>query len=312
MNALLIILLGKRNLQIIGGDMKLTTTPLHAKFGVSIADVDLSDVSSDHIFPEIRAAFEEHSALLFRGQNLDAASHKRLALLFGPLENRPAMAAGKDIAFEVSDVSNKTKSGVSEPKAHQSLNLQSNMLWHTDSTFLPKPALVNILASKTLPSSGGQTELVSTRAGWADMPRDMRDKLKDTIIWHRLSNSRKQISAELAALEVMTQWPDRPWRAVWPNPVNGREALLIASHAFSIEGMGFKEGKQLIAEAIDFCTQPECIYSHNWQLGDVLIWDERATMHRGQPWPYEEARSLNSICCSVTPSDGLDLVRIVS
>jgi alpha-ketoglutarate-dependent 2,4-dichlorophenoxyacetate dioxygenase len=291
--------------------MNLKTKPLHPKFGVSVENVDLCDVSSDVLFPQIRDAFEEHSALLFRDQHLDDAAHTRLAQLFAPLENRTAMAAGRDTEFSVSEVSNKTEDGVTDPESLHTLNLQANMLWHTDSTFLALPSLVNILAAETLPSSGGQTELVSTRVGWAEMPEDMRNKLKDAVIWHRLSNSRQGISAELASLDVMTQWPDRPWRAVWPNPVNGREALLIASHAFAIEGMGVIEGKELIAAAMDFCVKPDNIYSHNWRKGDVLIWDERATMHRGQPWPYDEPRSLRSICCSATVADGLDQVRIV-
>ena len=100
-------------------------------------------------------------------------------------------------------------------------------------------------------------------------------------------------------------------RAVWPNPVTGEEALFIASHAFAIEGMGHAESQELLAQAIAFCTQTEFVYTHPWQVGDVLIWDERATLHRGRPWPYAEPRTLESICCSVTEADGLASVRIV-
>ena len=89
----------------------------------------------------------------------------------------------------------------------------------------------------------------------------------------------------------MNQWPDRPWKAIWPNPVTGEEALYIASHSFAIEGMGLGEGQELIDAAIEFCTQPQYVYSHSWEVGDVLIWDERAVLHRGQPWPYEEAQN---------------------
>ncbi|MBZ0128063.1 MAG: TauD/TfdA family dioxygenase [Rhodobacteraceae bacterium] len=289
----------------------LKTTPLHPKFGVAVHGVDLREVTASHLYPDIRALFEEHSALLFTGQDLDPDSHTRLAELFGPLENRSAMSQGRDVAFEVSPVSNETDDGVAAADSLHVLNLQGNMLWHTDSTFLPLPALVNILTARVVPSSGGATELASTRIGWAEMPDDMRARLKDAIIWHRLSNSRAEISAELANLPAMTRWPDRPWRAIWPNPVNGRDSLLIASHSFAVEGMGHDEGRRLIAEAIAFCTRPENVYSHQWQVGDVLIWDERATLHRGRPWPYEEARTLMSICSSVRDSDGLAAVRIV-
>ena len=139
----------------------------------------------------------------------------------------------------------------------------------------------------------------------------MRDRLKDAVIWHRLSHSRKKISPELGAMPVMNRWPDRPWKAIWPNPVTGEEALYIASHSFAIEGMGLEDGEALIDEAIAFCTRPEAVYSHKWNVGDVLIWDERAVLHRGRPWPYEEPRTLRSICCSATETDGVAAVRIV-
>lgn len=288
--------------------MKLAA--LHPRFGKIVNDVDLREVTKDHLYPEIRHLFEEHSALLFPSQSLTDEDHTRIAELFGPLENRKVMA-GEDEAFTVSDVSNETVDGVTDPKGLHTLNLQANMLWHTDSTFLPTPALLNILTAKVIPSTGGQTELASTRAAWEDMPASMKDKLKDAIIWHRLSHSRARISPELGALPEMRKWPDRPWKALWPNPHNGKDALYIASHSFAIEGMGLKQSADLIDDAIAFCTRPEYVYSHNWALGDVLIWDERAMLHRGQPWPYEEPRSLKSICCSVTAGDGLNAVKVM-
>lgn len=289
----------------------LKTRPLHERYGVIVEGVDLAAISQEQ-FAVVRDLFERHSALLFQDQDLDDAAHRRLALMFGPLENRPAMAAGADIAFEVPAVSNERKEGgVSEPGGLHTLNLQANMLWHTDSTFLPVPALVNILTAKVVPSSGGQTQLASTRAAWEDMPKELRSQLQNAIIWNRYSHSRTRISVELGNLPEFRQWPDRPWRAIWTNPVTGQEALYIASHSFAIEGMGLENGQRLIDEAIEFCTQPQYVYSHEWQVGDVLIWDERCMLHRGQPWPYEEPRTLKSICCSATDRDGLEQVRVI-
>ncbi len=290
---------------------KLTTSPLHTKFGKVVEGVDLRDVTEAHLFPEIRQLFDEHSALLFPSQSINDDDHTRLAQMFGPLENREAMAQGRAVEFTVSPVSNEVDGGVSDAEALHTLNLRANMLWHTDSTFLPIPALVNLLTAKVVPEQGGQTELASTRVGWAEMPAHLKEKLKDAVIWHRLSHSRQQVSAELGAMPEMRQWPDRPWRAIWPNPVTKEDALYIASHAFAVEGMGLDEGQALISEAIAFCTQEKYVYSHDWRVGDVLIWDERAMLHRGQPWPYEQARTLMSICCSATANDGLNLVKIV-
>jgi len=284
---------------------------LHPRFGKIVTNVDLREVTETHLFPQIRALFEHHSALLFPAQSLDDTAHTHLSALFGPLENREAMA-GHDVEFTVPAVSNETETGVADANSLHTLDLQANMLWHTDSTFLPTPALVNVITAKVVPSTGGETELASTRAAWADMPADLKDPLQNAIIWHRLSHSRARISAELALQPKMTRWPDRPWRAVWPNPVTGDEALYIASHSFAIEGMGNKAAQDLIDRAISFCTANHYVYTHRWTPGDVLIWDERAILHRGRPWPYEEPRTLKSICSSVTEADGLADVRVLA
>ena len=289
----------------------MRTEPLNAHFGLAVEGVSLRDVTADHLYPDIRALFEEHTALLFRAQNLTQEEFTSLARLFGPLENRDAMSAGRDVPFTIFPLSNETKDGLLAEDSLKLLNLQGNMLWHTDSTFLPTPALVNLLTARVVPSSGGQTEIASTRAAWADMPEELKTPLRDAIVWHRLSHSRSKISTELAALPMMNRWPDRPWPAVWTNPANGAEALYIASHAFAIEGMGLEEAQALIDAAMAFCTQDKYVYSHEWQPGDVLIWDERATVHRGRPWPYDQPRRLESICCSATDADGLASMRIV-
>jgi len=289
----------------------MKTAPLHTKFGLIVEDVNLKDVTAEHLYPEIRHAFETQSALLFKNQELDDETHTKIAELFGPLENREAMAAGRNIDFKVSAVSNENGGSVYDAESLDMLDLQANMLWHTDSTFLPTPALVNILTAKIIPSSGGETELASTRVGWAEMPENMKVHFRDAILWHRLSHSRSKISPELARLARMTRWPDRPWKAIWPNPITGEEALYIASHAFAIEGLGHEESEALLEEVIAFCTRPEYVYTHEWEVDDVLIWDERAVLHRGRPWNYAEPRTLKSICCSVTTNDGIESVRIV-
>ena len=137
------------------------------------------------------------------------------------------------------------------------------------------------------------------------MPENLKSKIRNRRIWHRYAHSRQKISDELADLRLFTQWPDKAHGSVWTNPVNNQEALYIASHACAIDGMDDAEAQTLIDELIEFCTQPKYIYRHQWRAGDVLIWDERATLHRGTPWPFEQPRVLSSICSSVTAADGL-------
>ncbi|MEM1007066.1 MAG: TauD/TfdA family dioxygenase, partial [Pseudomonadota bacterium] len=281
------------------------------EFGVEVTGIKLSDATTDRLFGQIRALFEEHSALLFRGQDISDDKHKELAELFGPIEDRKADERKKGEKFEVPTVSNVRDDGsITEELDLHTLNLKSNFLWHSDSTFLPAPALTNILIGRVVTTEGGATELASTRAAWANMPEDLKAKVRGRGIWHRYSHSRRKISPELAKLPMFNKWPDQHWNALWRNPVNGREALYIASHAFKLDGYDEAEGQAIIEELIEFCTRPQFVYSHNWKVGDVLIWDQRAVLHRGTPWPYEQPRVLSSICSTVTEADAIKTMRI--
>ena len=282
--------------------------PLHSRFGVELHDLDLRRVTATDGYPAIRQAFEAHSLLLFRGQQLDDAAHLALASLFGPIEDR---SQGKDGPVpRVGFLANRKDDGSIAPEDDNcTLNLMANQLWHTDSTFLPAPALTNILAAREISSHGGETEFASTRGAWQDLPEILKAKARTAVLRHRFAHSRGKISAELARQETYTKWPEQAWKAVWRNPVNGADALYLASHAFAVEGLPEAEGQALIDELIAFATRPGTVYTHPWRLGDVLIWDERAILHRGRPWPYAEGRTLASICVTARDVDGLDRMR---
>lgn len=280
--------------------------PLHPEFGVEVIGVDLSTVTAEVGYPEIRDLFERHSLLLFRRQQLDDEVHLRFARLFGPLEDREDRPEPK-----MTFVSNEDGGvGAVVPESDRRMaHLKANFLWHTDSTFLPVPALANVLRAKTLPSTGGNTEFVSTRAGLARLDPDLRAKLEATVFRHRYAHSRRKVAPEIVGWDLLTKWPDTAWRGIWRNPATGAPAAYVASHVFGAVGLPDEEGEALAEEAIEAMTVPDAVYSHAWQPGDVLIWDERATLHRGTPWPYEERRALASICVSVTEADGLASIR---
>ena len=283
-------------------------SPIHPDFGVEIAGVDLRRVTASEGYSEIRAAFEEHSLLLFRDQLLDDEAHLALGALFGPIEDRSMGQNGPKP--QMANVTNRLDDGtISAPESLHTLNLVANQLWHTDSTFLPVPALANILAARILSSTGGETEFASTRAAWRALPERLRAKLQDAVLVHRNAHSRAKISLELSREVRFTRWADQRWRAIWRNPVNGAEALYVASHSCAVVGMPDAEGQALIEETIAFATRPGAVYTHAWWPGDVLIWDERAMLHRGRPWPYGEERTLASICVSARDVDGLDQMR---
>ncbi len=285
------------------------TTPLHDRFAVEIHDVDLRQITAADGYAEIRDAFETHSLLLFRDQKLDDETHLAFGRLFGPIEIREKEPEKHQARMSL--VSNRLDAHTLATKedSRRVFQMKANQLWHTDSTFLPWPALANILAARVLSSSGGETEFVSTRAAWADMPEGLKSRIRGRTLKHSYGHSRRKVSEAAASEDFITKWPPTRWNAVWPNPVNGAEALYIASHAFGVEGMPDDEGQALIDELTVFCTRPRYVYSHAYTVGDVLVWDERATMHRGRPWPYREERSLASICITAQEHDGLVLAR---
>lgn len=284
-------------------------SPLTDSFGVIVHDTNLSETTASNGFADIRALFEEHSALLFPKQNLSPQDHIRLAEMFGPVEDRKSDERPSGAIAEVSLVSNETAAGVTAEMDLHTLNLKANQQWHIDSTFLPTPALCNILTAKVVTREGGQTELASTRAAWAAMPDNLKERIDGRILGHNYRRSRERVSTDLADLPLFSKWPPQRWPAVWVNPVNGREALYIASHVYEVEGMSPSDGEALVDELIDFCTQPQFVYSHTWNVDDVLIWDQRAVLHRGMPWPYEQPRTLASVCCSLTDADGLAMAK---
>ncbi|MEM9604973.1 MAG: TauD/TfdA family dioxygenase [Pseudomonadota bacterium] len=292
------------NRRIAAIDVTLHTTPLHAEFGVEVHGVDLTDATPNHLYPAVRAAFEAHSLLLFRGQHWTDDDILRFGRLFGPIENRTALPE------HVARVSNVLPDGsVMAPDAQRVKDLRANMLWHTDSTFLPVPALANIITARVVPSEGGTTELVSTRAGLARLSPVQRSALQHGIR-HRYAHSRAKIDSDLASAEHIVKWPDQVWRGHWRNPVTGQDAAYIASHACAIDGRDDAEALALIESIVETLTVDEAVYAHHWQVGDVLIWDERATLHRGMPWPFDQARTLASICVSARDEDGLEAVRV--
>ena len=291
----------------------MDTVPLHPLFGVEVRGIDLRDVTAERHYPELRALFERHSLLLFRDQAMGAKVQNDFALLFGPLEDRVADAARTEPRRRppVPKLSNRNKGGKGLRAADslQVLNLIANQQWHTDSTFLHTPALINVITAHVVPSAGGETELVSTRAAWADLPDALKRLVEDAVFLHSVLPSRVRTDPGLLQLPEVNRYQSQAWRAVWPNPVTGEKSLYIAGHVYGVRGMRRAEAEAFVAQLIAFCTRPEYVYTHAWRPGDVLVWDERATMHRGRPWPYNEERTLTSCCVSARDLDGLAEVR---
>jgi len=283
--------------------------PLGPGFAAELRGVTLAEVAAKTaVYNQVRAAFEEHSVLIFRGQELTDETQLGFSRRFGPLEVTKvgSQGAGSNLVI----LSTIDENGKVVPADHRlSLRNKANQLWHTDSTFKRVPALASVLSARIIPAAGGETEYVSTRLAWERLDPALRQRLENSFAWHDYAHSRGKIASDLASPAERAALPPQCWRMAWTNPTNGRTALYIASHAYTIEGTEQAAAQRLLAELIDAATAPGFSYVHAWRKGDVVMWDNRATLHRGRPWPAQEPRLMVRTTISATDADGLDSIR---
>ena len=283
--------------------------PLGAGFGAELRGVTLADVvADDAAYAAVRTAFEEHSVLVFRDQEVTDEVQLAFSRRFGPPEVTKVGSQGTGSHFVI--LSTIGADGKVVPPDHRlSLRNKANQLWHTDSSFKRVPALTSILSARIIPANGGETEYVSTRLAFERLDPGLRNRLQNSFAWHDYAHSRGQIAPDLASAEERAALPPQCWRMVWNNPVNGRGAIYLASHAYGVEGMEKAAGEKLIDELMALATAPGTSYLHQWRKGDVVMWDNRATMHRGRPWPAHEARLMVRTTISATETDGVNTMR---
>lgn len=279
--------------------------PLGPGFAAEIRGAGMAEVAAaDDVYATVRAAFEEHSVLVFRNQPVTDELQVAFSQRFGPLETAKAASRGEGTPFSI--LTNVEPDGSLVPPGHkEELRARANQLWHTDSCFKIPPALASVLSARIVATTGGETEFVSMRRTWDRLPETLRRKLDNAYAWHDYAHSRGKIAPHLASKRERSTMPPVSWRMRWRNPVNGRDALYIASHTCGIDGMENAAALQLIDELTALATQPECIYQHRWRPGDVVMWDNRATMHRGRPWPDNQPRNMIRTTITATDADGL-------
>ena len=284
--------------------------PLGPGFAAELRGVMLAEIAAaDASYKKTRAALEEHSVLVFRGQDVTDEVQLAFSRRFGPLEVTKVGSLGTGTNLVI--LSTIDENGKVVPADHRlALRNKANQLWHTDSTFKRVPALASVLSARVIPARGGETEYVSTRLAWERLDPKLRERLENSFAWHDYAHSRGKIAPDLASPEERAALPPQCWRMAWKNPANGRVALYLASHAYAIEGMEQAAAQKLLAELIEAATAPGLSYVHIWRNGDVVMWDNRATMHRGRPWPAQEARLMVRTTISATEADGLETVRL--
>ncbi len=271
--------------------MAIQMMPLHPSFGVEITGVDARHVDGA-AFAEIVHAFEEHSVLLFRGQSLSDAEQVAFSQRLGPLETtiRTIASQTRDLP-EISNLSNVDAEDRLIPAGDKrNLFNAGNQMWHSDSSFKRVPAMASLLSAREVPPEGGETEFASMRVAYDRLPEAMRHRVDGKVAIHSFVYSRGLIGDELLPPDHAAQVPPVPQALVRANPAHGRKALFVGSHACEILGMPTDEARALLRELLDLATRPELVYTHRWQPGDLVMWDNRAVLHRGRPWDEHRYR----------------------
>ena len=265
--------------------MAVTLKKLHPMFAAEIGGVDLTRPLADTAWHEIENAFEDYSVLVFHDQRLDDEQQIAFSRRFGELETTVASAGNAGKRGIVADISNVGADGRLLPLDAKEMKFRDgNELWHTDSSFKRVPAKLSLLSAREVPPQDGDTEFTSLRAAYASLPRDTAARLENLVAIHSYTYSRGLIDPNLFTPEQAAQVPPVPQRVVRANPKNGRKALFLGSHASHIEGLPLTEGRAMLKDLLTTATQQQFIYRHLWHAFDLVIWDNRATLHRGCGW----------------------------
>jgi alpha-ketoglutarate-dependent 2,4-dichlorophenoxyacetate dioxygenase len=265
--------------------MSLTTRKLHPLFGVEVVGVDVKTVDAA-TFEAIVAAFNEHSVLLFRGQSLTDEEQIAFSRRFGPLETTiRSIASQAGTPSHIANLSNVDADDRLIP-ADDKRNVYNagNQMWHTDSSFKKVPATASLLSGREVPAEGGETQFASMRVAYERLPADLQRFLEGKVAVHSFVYSRGLVADDLMPPDHAAQVPPVRQALVRANPVNGRKAFYVGSHACEIVGMPTVEARALLRELREAATRTELVYTHRWRVGDLVMWDNRCMLHRGRPW----------------------------
>jgi alpha-ketoglutarate-dependent 2,4-dichlorophenoxyacetate dioxygenase len=298
--------------------MAITVCPVTANFAAEIGDVDLSRPLDSANLASIKQAFWDYAVLIFPGQQLSEEQHLDFARHFGPLETSIAALnpdAKLRLSNKLADVSNlNSQNEIWGEKSRVRMLQLANRLWHTDSSFKYLPARASLLYALAIPPVGGLTEFADLRAAYDALSDDLKRRLEGLVAEHALAFSRARIGFSDFTEAERNKLPPVPQVMARTLPENGRKSLYIASHAGRIVGMPEAEGRALIEQLIAHATQRQFVYTHRWRLHDLVMWDDRCTMHRGTEfddlrWTRDVRRATVSDLANTCEQQGIAVVR---
>ena len=272
--------------------MQLDLQALHPVFAAEVRGVDLRIPPTRELCAAIDRAMDQYAVLVLRDQRLDDEQQMTFGRAMGPLEPMPAQVGMEKQRLkhrELVDISNLEVDDtlLAADDRRRMFNL-GNQLWHSDSSFKATPAKYSMLHARVIPPEGGETEFADMRAAWDALPEKMKARLEPMVCDHSLIYSRALLGFDAFTEEERAGFAPVPQRLVRRHPGSGRRSLFLASHIGTIHGMPRPEAMMLIRDLTEHATQREFVYSHTWRAHDLVIWDNRCTLHRGRS--YDDQR----------------------
>ncbi len=272
--------------------MTVLISPVTPSFAAEIGDVDLAQPLAASDFAEIQQAFWKYSVLIFPGQDLTLDQHLAFGQKFGPVETDRTLdpkTTPSRFPGAFADISNLAADGkIWGENSRQRMYKAGNRLWHTDSSFKFLPGLCSLLYGRTVAPVGGHTEFADQRAAYDALPDAMKAKLRGLVAEHWIATSRRRSGFAEFTEEEQRRLPPVPQVLVRTLPQNGRKSLYVASHAGPVYGMPDADGRALVDELIAHTTQRQFVYTHRWRPNELVMWDNRCTLHRGTD--YDDLR----------------------
>ncbi|HZH05757.1 MAG TPA: TauD/TfdA family dioxygenase [Lautropia sp.] len=279
-----------------GGKSTATSTPTPSRPGAEASGIDLSAPLTPDQVQEIEAAMDRYAVLVFRNQPLDQDQQIRLAQSFGPLDLGLRKVKGGAHRFkyaELADISNVTHDGEVAERAHAKIvGNVANQLWHSDSSFQRPRAKYSMLSAVVVPPEGGETEFADLRAAYDGLPPWRKRQVENLTAKHYALHSRFLLGDTNYTEEQRNAIQPARWPLVQTDPRSGRRILFVGIHACEVEGMTVAEGRMLLMDLLEHATQRQFVYQHHWQPGDLVIWDNTATVHRGRYYDFAQRREL--------------------
>lgn len=280
--------------------MPLSIRPINSRrddFVAEVTGIDIAAGVPGAVAAQIETAMDRYAVLVFPGQDLTDEQQYAYSQHFGPMETATgdiARVEDRRLSMDINDISNLDRNGeVLTRDDRRRLFGLGNMLWHSDSSFKPTPAKYSLLSARVIPGEGGNTEFADMRAAWDDLDPETQAQCMGLVTEHSQLYSRGSLGFVDFTDDERAKWAPVPQRLVRRHPGSGRLCLYLASHAGAIQGWPVPEARMFLKDLTEHATQRDYVYAHRWRQHDLVMWDNRAVMHRARRYDHTQRRDMH-------------------